>query len=104
MDSSLEPHIYLQSSVQDDPEIKPVEIQQLMEAGMNIVRLRLPHLTTDDKILLLGKIDKAAEKLCSKYVVEEWPVATCIDLKTCIVKTGMIEGVSILLTGCRASI
>ncbi|KAM3967340.1 uncharacterized protein ACR2FA_011681 [Aphomia sociella] len=58
---------------------------------MNVARLRVSHMTKGDKIRLLGKMEKATKACCQKYGVLDWPVATCIDLKTCIVRTGILE-------------
>lgn len=51
--------------------------------------------TRGDRIRLLGRVDKAALACCRKNFVHDWPVATCIELKTCIVKTGLLENVRI---------
>lgn len=76
-----------------DPEITPVDIQKIMEAGMNVARFTMSHSTKEDKIKLLGKIEKAAAVLAHKHDVLDWPVATAVELKTCIVKTGILETV-----------
>ncbi|KAJ0178691.1 hypothetical protein K1T71_005466 [Dendrolimus kikuchii] len=74
-----------------DPKVTPVDIQKLMEAGMNVARIPTSHSTKGDKIRMLGKVDKAATILSQKYGVLDFPVATCVELKTCIVKTGILE-------------
>nr|XP_034830062.1 pyruvate kinase-like [Maniola hyperantus] len=74
-----------------DSEISAVDIQKMLEAGMNIARFTMSSSTRGDKMRLLGKINKASLVCCEKYDVNSWPVATCITLKTCIVKTGLLE-------------
>ncbi|CAG9559756.1 unnamed protein product [Danaus chrysippus] len=67
-----------------DPHITVVEIQNLLEAGMSIVKIKLAQNSKGQSLRLLGKIDKATLACCTKYGVTNWPVATCIELKTCI--------------------
>ncbi|XP_072939865.1 uncharacterized protein [Epargyreus clarus] len=74
-----------------DTQITPVDIQKMLEAGMNAAKFKMSYSTTGDRIRLLGKVDKAALACCKKHGLIDWPVATCIELKTCIVKTGMLE-------------
>ncbi|XP_075971967.1 pyruvate kinase-like [Anticarsia gemmatalis] len=74
-----------------NPDVTPVDIQKLMESGMNVVRFLTSTSTTEDKTIMISKVDKAARFLAKKYGMMEWPCATCIELKTCIVKTGIIE-------------
>ncbi|CAK1546215.1 unnamed protein product [Leptosia nina] len=74
-----------------DNQIATVEIQKLLEAGMNIVKFKMSFTTKGDKIRMLGRVDKAALACCRKNGVLDWPVATCVELKTCIVKTGLLE-------------
>lgn len=64
---------------------------------MNVAKFKMSSSTRGDKIRLLGKIDKAAQACSIKYNVPDWPVASCIELKTCLVKTGLLEFVRILL-------
>ncbi|XP_030028776.1 pyruvate kinase [Manduca sexta] len=71
--------------------ISVVDIQKFMETGMNVARLRTSHITRGDKIKLLGKVDKAAAALCGKHAVLDWPTASCIELKTSIVRTGILQ-------------
>ncbi|CAG4916605.1 unnamed protein product [Colias eurytheme] len=95
-----------------DTQITPVEIQKLLEVGMNVAKFKMSFTTKGDRIRMLGKVDKAASACCSKFGVHDWPVATCIELKTCIVKTGLLEnnadfiafkeGMHVILT-CRHS-
>jgi hypothetical protein len=77
-----------------DATITPVDIQKMLEAGLNVAKLKLTHTTKGEKMRLLGKVDHAAIQCCQKYGVTSWPIATCIDLKTCIVKTGLLKDVS----------
>lgn len=65
----------------------------MLESGMNVAKFKLSSSSRGDKIRLLGKIQKAIKACCAKYAVKDWPIATCIELKTCIVKTGLIEHV-----------
>ncbi|XP_045447153.1 pyruvate kinase-like [Melitaea cinxia] len=74
-----------------DSHITAVDIQKLLEAGMNVAKFKMSSSTRGDKIRLLGKIDKAAQACSIKYNVTDWPVASCIELKTCVVKTGLLE-------------
>ncbi|XP_038223229.1 uncharacterized protein LOC119840613 [Zerene cesonia] len=95
-----------------DTQITPVEIQKLLEVGMNVAKFKMSFTTKGDRIRMLGKVDKAALACCRKFGVHDWPVATCIELKTCIVKTGLLEnnadfiafkeGMHVVLT-CRLS-
>ncbi|OWR53071.1 putative pyruvate kinase [Danaus plexippus plexippus] len=74
-----------------DPHITVVEIQNLLEAGMSLVKIKIAQNSKGQSLRLLGKIDKATLACCTKYGVTNWPVATCIELKTCIVNTGTTE-------------
>lgn len=78
-----------------DANITPVDIQKMMEAGMNVARFKMSHTTRGEKQKILGKVDKAALALSKKHGLTDWPIATCVDLKTCIVKTGLLKEVSI---------
>nr|XP_026496956.1 pyruvate kinase-like [Vanessa tameamea] len=77
-----------------DSQITTVDVEKMLEAGMNIAKFKMSSSTMGDKIRLLGKIDKAARECCKKYNLTDWPIATCIELKTCIVKTGLLESES----------
>ncbi|CAH0407390.1 unnamed protein product [Chilo suppressalis] len=91
-----------------DSSITAVDIQKMLEAGMNAVKFKLSHTTKGDKLQILSKLDKACLKCCTKYGVPDWPVSTSIELKTCIVKTGLLgsdkdyiyvkEGSQVILT------
>lgn len=61
---------------------------------MNVARFLPYKSTSDDKIELLTKVFKAAKYLAKKHGMVEWPYATCIELKTCVVKTGLLEEVN----------
>ncbi|XP_026737558.1 pyruvate kinase-like [Trichoplusia ni] len=74
-----------------DPSIALVDVQKMMETGMNIARFKTSHSTTGDKVRLLKKFDKAANILAAKYGLLYWPCATCIELKTCVANTGILE-------------
>ncbi|XP_045766173.1 uncharacterized protein LOC123867900 [Maniola jurtina] len=74
-----------------DSQISVVDIQRMLEAGMNIARFKLSRSTRGDKMHLLGKINKASLACCEKYDVTNWPIATCVTLKTCFAKTGLLE-------------
>ena len=67
----------------------------MLESGMNVAKFKLSSSSRGDKIRLLGKIQKAVKACCAKYAVKDWPIATCIELKTCIVKTGLLDNVSL---------
>ncbi|XP_063532818.1 pyruvate kinase-like [Cydia strobilella] len=71
--------------------VTAVDVQKLMEAGLNVARFRMSHQSIKDNIKLLGKIKTATANCCQKYGVLNWPLATCIDLKNCTVKTGILE-------------
>ncbi|XP_061710875.1 uncharacterized protein LOC133520458 isoform X3 [Cydia pomonella] len=71
--------------------VTAVDVQKLMEAGLNVARFRMSHQSTKDNIKLLGKIKTATANCCQKYGVLNWPLATCIDLKNRTVKTGILE-------------
>lgn len=64
-----------------------------MEAGINLIRFKMSHITKEDKIQLLAKVDKAAKMLSQKHGTSDWPVATAVELKTCIMKTGILQNV-----------
>ncbi|CAH0605873.1 unnamed protein product [Chrysodeixis includens] len=74
-----------------DPSIELVDVKKMMETGLNIARFKTSHSTRSEKVKLLKKFDKAASFLSSKHGLLAWPCATCIELKTCVVKTGMLE-------------
>ncbi|CAH2243260.1 jg16099 [Pararge aegeria aegeria] len=74
-----------------DSQISVVDIQRMLEAGMNIARFKLSSSTRGEKMRLLSKIEKAAVFCCEKYDVNNWPIASCLTLKTCIAKTGLLE-------------
>ncbi|XP_063377318.1 uncharacterized protein LOC134664545 [Cydia fagiglandana] len=71
--------------------VTAVDVQKLMEAGLNVARFRMSHQSTKDNIKLLGKIKTATANCCQKYGVLNWPLATCIDLKNRTIKTGILE-------------
>ncbi|CAH0725228.1 unnamed protein product, partial [Brenthis ino] len=73
-------------------EITEVDVQKMLEAGMNVAKFKLSSSSRGDKIRLLAKLEKAILACCAKYSVTHWPIATCIELKTCIVKTGLLDG------------
>lgn len=62
---------------------------------MSLVKIKIAQNSKGQSLRLLGKIDKATLACCTKYGVTNWPVATCIELKTCIVNTGTTEDVCI---------
>nr|XP_021208975.2 pyruvate kinase isoform X3 [Bombyx mori] len=74
-----------------NPNTTLVDIQKLMEAGINLIRFKMSHITKEDKIQLLAKVDKAAKMLSQKHGTSDWPVATAVELKTCIMKTGILQ-------------
>ncbi|XP_052740758.1 uncharacterized protein LOC112047773 [Bicyclus anynana] len=74
-----------------DAQISVVDVQKMLQAGMNIARFQLSNSTRGDKMRLLAKIDKAARFCCEKNDVNNWPVASCFTLKTCVAKTGLLE-------------
>ncbi|XP_047983996.1 pyruvate kinase-like [Leguminivora glycinivorella] len=71
--------------------VTAVDVQKMMEAGLNVARFRISHQSTKDNMKLLGKIKAATTNCCQKYGVSNWPLATCIDLKNRTVKTGILE-------------
>lgn len=77
-----------------DPKIASQDIQKMMELGINIIKFKTSHCTQGEKINLLAKLEKAVTVLTKKYSVLDWPITTCIELKTSIIKTGFLEGVS----------
>lgn len=76
-----------------DAQITLVDIEKMMETGLNVARFKTSHSTKGDKIKLIHKVDTAATFLARKYGLLDWPVATCIELKTCVVQTGLLEEV-----------
>ncbi|XP_050667605.1 pyruvate kinase-like isoform X2 [Leptidea sinapis] len=74
-----------------DPQITPVDIQQMLECGINIVKFKMSYSSKGDKLRMIGKLDKAADACCRKFGISEWPIATCVELKTIVVKTGLLE-------------
>ncbi|KAJ8727533.1 hypothetical protein PYW07_001652 [Mythimna separata] len=75
-----------------DPQIQLVDFEKLMEKGMNVARLKISHCTTADRIKMISRIDQATKFLAKKYgLLNEWPCGTCIELKTCITLTGLLE-------------
>ncbi|CAG9795106.1 unnamed protein product [Diatraea saccharalis] len=63
----------------------------MLEAGITALKLRMSKTTKGEKMHILAKLDKASLKCCKKYGVPDWPVASSIELKTCIIKTGLLE-------------
>ncbi|CAB3257828.1 unnamed protein product [Arctia plantaginis] len=74
-----------------NPTVTLVDIHTIMETGMNVARFLPAKSTSHDKKELITKVFKAAKYLAKKHGMIEWPYATCIELKTCVVKTGILE-------------
>ncbi|XP_041970745.1 pyruvate kinase-like [Aricia agestis] len=68
-----------------------VDLQQLLEAGMNIAKLKIAETSTEERSFILERLKKATQICCRKYDVQYWPVATCVALKNSMVKTGLLE-------------
>lgn len=85
--------IYCAILLSADPQIQQEDFQKLMEMGMNVIRLKTSHFTETDRIKMLSRIDKATRFLSRKHSLLEWPCATCIELKTSIIQTGILEEV-----------
>ena len=64
-----------------------------MEMGINVLKLKTSHCTENDRMKMIHRIDKATKNLARKYGILEWPCATCIELKTGTVQTGLLEEV-----------
>lgn len=78
-----------------DPEMPSVDIEKAIEMGMNVARLKTSHFTMHDKAKMLNNIEKASSFLAKKHGLLQFPCATCIELKTCVVQTGLLEEVCI---------
>lgn len=89
---------FISISFSANSNITHVDIQKLIECGANGFWFKTIQSTTGEKVRLIGKVDKAVQKLAVKHGLIDWPVITCIELKTCIVNTGLIEGVCSLRT------
>uniref|UniRef100_A0A2A4JCP4 Pyruvate kinase n=1 Tax=Heliothis virescens TaxID=7102 RepID=A0A2A4JCP4_HELVI len=74
-----------------DAQIQLVDIEKMMEMGMNVARFKTSHSTKTDKVKLINRFDRAATFLARKYGLLEWPCATCVELKTSVVQTGLLE-------------
>ncbi|XP_021187409.3 pyruvate kinase [Helicoverpa armigera] len=74
-----------------DAQIQLVDIEKMMEMGMNVARFKTSHSTKTDKVKLINRFDRAASFLARKYGLLEWPCATCVELKTSVVQTGLLE-------------
>uniref|UniRef100_A0A2H1V6E8 pyruvate kinase n=1 Tax=Spodoptera frugiperda TaxID=7108 RepID=A0A2H1V6E8_SPOFR len=74
-----------------DPEMPSVDIEKAIEMGMNVARLKTSHFTMHDKAKMLNNIEKASSFLAKKHGLLQFPCATCIELKTCVVQTGLLE-------------
>ncbi|CAH1647100.1 unnamed protein product [Spodoptera littoralis] len=74
-----------------DPEMQMVDIEKVIEMGTNVARLKTSHFTKLDKAKMLDNIERASSFLANKHGLLEFPCATCIELKTCVVQTGLLE-------------
>ncbi|KAL4706456.1 hypothetical protein ACJJTC_003028 [Scirpophaga incertulas] len=74
-----------------DFSLTPVDIQMMLEAGLNVAKFRMSRTTKDNRLKLINKINEAALLCCQKTGVDNWPIATCMVLKTAIIKTGILK-------------
>lgn len=70
-------------------------MENFIEMGLRIIRFTMSKLTHNDKITLLAKFREACKVYCSKYGVDNWPIAISIDVPNACIKTGSLNNVSI---------
>ncbi|GBP57120.1 LINE-1 retrotransposable element ORF2 protein [Eumeta japonica] len=71
--------------------LTPVDVKKMMEAGVNIFRLRVANTTHASKLRLLKMIDEAEDFMREKYKIEHRLTATCFTLRTYITLTGFLK-------------
>ncbi|XP_013170917.1 PREDICTED: pyruvate kinase-like isoform X2 [Papilio xuthus] len=74
-----------------DAGLTSIDMENFIEMGLRIIRFRMTKLTHNDKIMLLAKFREASKVYCSKYGVENWPIAISIDVPNACIKTGSLN-------------
>lgn len=80
-------------SVTGADTITSIDIQNMIEAGLQIVRFRMAYITRGDKVKILDMLEKATRWCCEKYNISVWPIAISIDLPNASIRTGTFSKV-----------
>ncbi|XP_013138681.1 PREDICTED: pyruvate kinase-like [Papilio polytes] len=74
-----------------DAGLTSIDMENFIEMGLRIIRFTMSKLTHNDKITLLAKFREACKVYCSKYGVDNWPIAISIDVPNACIKTGSLN-------------